>query len=127
MREERNEVVCNYGKKPGYVKSNHFKLMKKNQVEENGNGTRNGVAGTVTDIVLSSVESKEEVEHKIWIGDSGVSCHDCNDNEVLYEYKTISEEITVGNGNVMIAKKLTIYDVESYRKMVKSLSSRLRM
>jgi hypothetical protein len=32
--------------------------MKKKQVEENGNGTRSGVAGTVTDIVLSSVESK---------------------------------------------------------------------
>jgi hypothetical protein len=32
--------------------------MKKKQVEENGNGTRNGVAGTVTDIVLSSVKSK---------------------------------------------------------------------
>jgi hypothetical protein len=51
MREERNEVVCNYCKKPVHVKSNCFKLMKKKQVEENGNGTRNGVAGAVTDIV----------------------------------------------------------------------------
>jgi hypothetical protein len=75
MREERNEVVCNYCKKPGHVKSDCFKLMKKKQVEENGNGTRNGVADTVTDIVLSSVESKEEVDHEIWIGDSGASCH----------------------------------------------------
>jgi hypothetical protein len=39
-------------------------LLKKKQVEENGNGTRNGVAGTVTDFV-SSVESKEEVDHQI--------------------------------------------------------------
>jgi hypothetical protein len=106
MREERNEVVCNYCKKPGHVKPNCFKLMKKKQVEEIGNGTRNGVAGTVTDIVLSLVESKEEVDHEIWIGDSGALCHYCNDNEGLYEYKTISEEITVGNGNVMIAKKV---------------------
>jgi hypothetical protein len=59
MREERNDVFCNYCKKPGHFKSNCFKLMKKKQVEENGNGTRNGVAGTVTDIVLSSVEPKE--------------------------------------------------------------------
>jgi hypothetical protein len=29
MREERNDVVCNYCKKPGHVKSNCFKLMKK--------------------------------------------------------------------------------------------------
>jgi hypothetical protein len=33
-------------------------------------------------------------------------CYYCNDDEGLYEYKTISEEITVGNGNVMIAKKV---------------------
>jgi hypothetical protein len=106
MREERNEVVYNYCKKPGHVKSNCFKFMKKKQVEENGYGTRNGVAGTVTDIVLSSVESKEKVDHEIWIGDSGASCHYCNDNEGLYDYKTTSEEITVGNGNVLIAKKV---------------------
>jgi hypothetical protein len=61
--------------------------MKKKLVEENGNGTRNSLAGTVTDIVLSSVESKEEVDHEIWIGDSGASCHYCNENEGLYEYK----------------------------------------
>jgi hypothetical protein len=87
MREERNDVVCNYCKKPGQVKSNCFKLMKKKQVEENGNGTRNGVVGTATDIVLSSVEPKEEVDHEIWIGDSGASCHYCNDNECLHKYK----------------------------------------
>jgi hypothetical protein len=33
--------------------------MKENQVEENENVTSNGVAGTVTDIVLSSVESEK--------------------------------------------------------------------
>jgi hypothetical protein len=49
MRKEINEAICNYCKKPGHIKSNCFKLMKKKQVEQNGNGTRNGVAGTVTD------------------------------------------------------------------------------
>jgi hypothetical protein len=105
-KEERNEVFCNYCKKSGYVKSNFFKLMKKKQVKENGNDTRNGVVGTVTDIVLSSVESEKEVDHEIWIGDSGASCQYCIDDEGLYEYKTISEEIMVGNGNAMIAKKV---------------------
>jgi hypothetical protein len=105
MREERNEVICNYCKKPGHVNSDCFKFMKKNQVEENRNGTSD-VAGTVTDIVLSSVESEKEVDHEIWIGDSGASCHYCNEDEGLYKYKTISEEITVGNGNVVIAKKV---------------------
>jgi hypothetical protein len=106
MREERNEIICNNFKKPGHVMSNCFKLMKKKQVKENGNGTRNGVAGTVTEIVLSSVQLKEEVDHEIWEGDSGALCHYCNDNEGLYKCKSISEETTVGNGNIMIAKKV---------------------
>jgi hypothetical protein len=46
------------------VKSDCFKLMKKKQIEENRNGTRNGVAGTMTDIILSSVESEKEVDHE---------------------------------------------------------------
>jgi hypothetical protein len=50
MREERNEVICNYCKKnPVHVNSNCFKLMKKKQVEENGYGTRNAVAGGYCD------------------------------------------------------------------------------
>jgi hypothetical protein len=60
----------------------------------------------VTDIFLSSVESEKEFNHEIWVGDIVESCHYCNDNEGLYEYKSISEEITVRNGNVMIVKKV---------------------
>jgi hypothetical protein len=83
-----------------------FKFMKKKQAEENGNGTRNGVEGTVTDIVLSSLESEKEVDHEIRIRDSGASCHYCNGNEGLYEYKTISNKITVRNGDFIITKKV---------------------
>jgi hypothetical protein len=75
MREERNEIICNYCKNPGHVKSNCFKLMKKKQVEENGNGTRDGVAGTVTDIVLSSIESENEIDHETLIRDNNELCH----------------------------------------------------
>jgi hypothetical protein len=42
---------------------------------------------------------------KIWIGNSGASCHYCNSKEGLYNYTTISEEIKVGNGNKMLEKK----------------------
>jgi hypothetical protein len=58
MREERNEVICNYYKNLGHVNSNCFKLMKKKQVEENGYATSNHIAGTVINIVPSSVESE---------------------------------------------------------------------
>jgi hypothetical protein len=33
MREERNEVFCNYCKNPGHVNSNCFKLMKRNRLK----------------------------------------------------------------------------------------------
>jgi hypothetical protein len=61
----------------------------------------------VTDIVLSSVESENEVDHEIWIIDSGALFHSFNDNQDLYNYKTISEGKTmVGYGKVIIAKKV---------------------
>jgi hypothetical protein len=105
MREKRHEITCNYFMSLGHVKSNCFKLIKKKQVAENRNGTRNGVVGFLTDIVLSSIESENDVEHDICIRDRSSLRHYCNDDEGLYEYKTILEEITVGNGIIMISKK----------------------
>ena len=75
--------------------------MKKNL---NFGGTENGVAGTA-DVLLSTMIKVEEFQTDIWIGDSGASCHYCNDDKFLFDYTMISEEITVGNGNVMLAKK----------------------
>jgi hypothetical protein len=63
MREEKNEIICNYRKNPGHVKSNFFKLIKNKQVKDNGNSTRNCVVGKVTDIALSSIESEKAVDH----------------------------------------------------------------
>jgi hypothetical protein len=37
----------------------------------------------------------------IWIGDSGASCHCCNNEEGLFDQAGISEMITVGNGSTM--------------------------
>jgi hypothetical protein len=81
-------------------------LLKKNQIqgEVNSGGTRNKVACAVVDVVLSSVE-KYGFNHKIWIGESGVSCHYCNIDNKLYDDTAIFEEIMVRNGNVMIAEK----------------------
>jgi hypothetical protein len=62
MSEERkwNKIIYSYCKKPNY-----FDLLRKNQAEENGNGTRNGVVGTVTEISLSSSHSEKEIDHEI--------------------------------------------------------------
>jgi len=107
-KDGKSELICNYCKKPGHVKANCFKLLKKkqNQNEENSTSMRNGVAGTMTDVVLSSMENNGNVDHEIWIGDSGASCHFCNPDDGLYDCTEIFEEITVGNGSVMIAKKI---------------------
>jgi hypothetical protein len=58
VKDDKNDVLCNYCKKPGYVKADYFKLLKKNQFqgEVNSGGTRNNVAGMVADVVLSSVK-----------------------------------------------------------------------
>ena len=41
----------------------------------------NGVVDTVTDIVPSSIETYRNFDNEIWIGDSGASCHYCNNDE----------------------------------------------
>lgn len=105
-RDKKNDVVCKYCKRPGHVmKANCFKLMKTNLGERNSCGTRNGVAGT-SDVVLSSMTKIEDLGNDNWIGDSGASCHYCNDDDALYDCTMISEEITFGDGNVMMAKKI---------------------
>jgi hypothetical protein len=47
--------------------------------------------------------ANDGIDNKIWIGDSGASCHNCN---CMYNYTTILEEITVGNGTKMLAKEV---------------------
>jgi hypothetical protein len=83
-------------------------LLRKNQNQAEGNqgGTRNGIAGSTVDAFLTTMTANDGIDSKIWIGDSGASCHYCNSEEDLYNYTTISEEITVGNGNKMLAKKV---------------------
>jgi hypothetical protein len=82
--------------------------MKKNQDqgENNFTGLRNGAATTMTDVAFTSVENTKFLDNEIWIGDRGASNHYCNDDSALFDYKVISDEITVGNGYVMIAEKV---------------------
>jgi gag-polypeptide of LTR copia-type len=105
--QEYKEIICNYCKKSGHLKTQCFKLLRKNQNQAEGNqgGTR-GIAGFAADVVLTTMTANDGIDSKIWIGDSGASCHYCNSEEGLYNYTTISEEITVGNGNKMLAKKV---------------------
>jgi hypothetical protein len=67
---------------------------------------RNGIAESAADVVLTTMTANDGIASKIWIGDSGASCHYCNSEEGLYDHTTILEEITVGNGNKMLAKKV---------------------
>jgi hypothetical protein len=68
----------------------------------NSGGARSGIAGT-TNLVLSSIMNTKDCGN-IWIGDIGASCHYCSNNDKLYTYSIISEEITVGNGSAIIAR-----------------------
>jgi hypothetical protein len=99
-----NQVICNYCKKPGHYKADCFKLLRKNQNLGNIN-KRDGMASVTTDIVLSTINSHESFKN-IWIAYDGASCHYCNSDEGLFDQKTISETITVGNGSTMMAEKV---------------------
>jgi C2H2 zinc-finger len=75
VEESKSEIMCNYCKKPGHVKANCFKLLKKNQNqgESNMSGLRNGVATTTTDVAFTLIEDSKGFDKEIWIGDSGAS------------------------------------------------------
>jgi Zinc knuckle len=107
VEETKPYVICNYCKKPGHIKAKCSKLLKKNQNqgESNISGLRNGVASTTVDVAFASIEVSKDLDKEIWIGDSGASSHYCNDDKCLFDYELISEEITVGNGDAMIAEK----------------------
>jgi hypothetical protein len=50
------------------MSANFFLLLEKKQAEGDANDTGNDVAGTVTDVVLSSIEQDKKTYHQIWIG-----------------------------------------------------------
>ena len=62
VREDKNEVIRNYGKTPGHPKSSCFKLLTRNQREDSYVATRNGIAGSATDVVLNTMTAND----KIW-------------------------------------------------------------
>ena len=66
VKDDKNEFICNYCKKPGHYKANCFKLQRKNQ-EGSGNhvGTRNGIAGSATDVVLNTMTANDKIDNKI--------------------------------------------------------------
>ena len=55
---------------------------------------------------MTNHDCKNEIDDKLWIGDSGASCHYCNNKKDLYNYTSVSEELLVGIGNTIVAKKV---------------------
>jgi hypothetical protein len=42
--------------------------LRKSQTEGSYVGTRNGIAGSVTDVVLNTMTANDKIDNKIWIG-----------------------------------------------------------
>jgi Zinc knuckle len=91
VKDEKSDVICNFCKKSGHVKANCFKLLRKNLGMNNSGGTKNGQngVGATADLVLSSMNKIEDFDNDIWIGNSGASCHYCNNDAALYDYTII--------------------------------------
>jgi hypothetical protein len=81
-------------------------LLRKNQAKGSHDGAKNGIAGSAADVVLNATTANDIIDSKIWIADSIPSCFYCNSEEGLHDYNTILEEVMVGNGNKMLAKKV---------------------
>jgi hypothetical protein len=66
--------------------------LRKNLGLNNSGGSQNGQngVGITADVVLSSMTKIEDFGNDIWIGDSGASCHYCNNDAALYDYSMIS-------------------------------------
>ena len=66
VKDDKNEVICNYCKKIGHFKASCYKLLRKNQAEGSGShvGTRNGIAGSATDVVLNTMTTNDKVDSK---------------------------------------------------------------
>ena len=62
VREDKNEVICNHWKKPGQIKHKCFILLRKNQRDGDYVDTRNGVAGSTTDVVLNTMTENDKIE-----------------------------------------------------------------
>jgi hypothetical protein len=98
---------CVYCRKTGHVKDNWFILNRRNEANGNGNNNvRTGVAETTADVVFTSVPENSYFLENIWIGDSGASCHYCNNDLGLFDVRDVSERIKVGNGKTTEATKV---------------------
>jgi hypothetical protein len=56
--------------------------------------------------VFDSASENLEFSENIWIGDSGASCHYCNNDLGLFDFRDFSERITLGNEKTMEATKI---------------------
>ena len=57
--------------------------------------------------MVSKEEMKKDVlDNDTWIGDTGASCHMTNDDAELFDVKTTSDSVTVGNKSKLVATKI---------------------
>jgi hypothetical protein len=54
--------------------------------------------------VMNNTQYTPSTEH-LRIGDSGASCHFINDDSAMFNWRSIYDEIGVGDGNIVVATK----------------------
>jgi hypothetical protein len=65
MVQEKKEIIRNYCKKSGHLKTNCFNLLRQDQAEGSHGGTRNGIEGSAADVVLTKMTSNDGIDSKI--------------------------------------------------------------
>jgi hypothetical protein len=49
---------------------------------------------------------KEVMSANTWLGDSAASCHLCNDDDGMFDWKHINLPVKIGNGKALMATKI---------------------
>ena len=92
------------------------KKIEKNKNVKNVTDDDGGVAAPMGDLIINFSAKEVSFSKNTWIGDSGASCHMTNDDNGMFDWSKIDEEITIGNGKPMKATKVGSLRLETVQK-----------
>jgi hypothetical protein len=63
-------------------------------------------------MVFAATLDADKFVDDIWICDSGATSHDCVSDIGMFDVRNIDEKIRVGNGNLLVATKIEILNLD---------------
>ena len=89
-------IICYNCKEKGHIKSKCPKLKEETVM----------VTETQEEEIVLTAGQPKNKNTNVWIGDSGATCHMRSDTIGMYEMKEVNQEIRIGDGKGLQAKKI---------------------